>query len=186
MLLRLGSRTGDIDSAIAVARSVRLLAAEDALYVEVAPARAAALIRALAYAGIAVADAPEAPAPDPTAVPASADRLDPLPRGTRALDVVWIEAVSLAAATRHALGPPILRWLPPYESRRARCRALLRSEEQLLAWERRAWISRADLADPRVRRVVRPIVFDRAALQPQARSHLCRRDSGEISRWAAA
>jgi hypothetical protein len=184
MLLRLGLRNGDIDWAVTVARSARLVAAEDALYVEVAPARADALVRALAYAGIAVAEA-AAPVPDPAAVPAIADSLDPLPRDIRALDVVWVDTVPLAVATRRALGAPIVRRFLPRGPRRARCRALLRGEEQLLAWERRVWISRAGLADPRVRRVVRPIVFDHAALQPDVRSHLCPRGSGQISRWAA-
>lgn len=185
MLLRLGSRDGDIDAAVAASRSVRLLATEDALYADVAPARVPAFIRALAYAGIAAADAPDAPVPDGVAVPVIADRLDPIPHGIRALDVVWVDVVPLAVATRRALGPRITRWIPPRDARLTRCRALLRGVEQLLAWERRAWVARADLADPRVRRVVRPIVFDRVVLEPKARSHLCRRESGEISRWAA-
>jgi len=184
MLLRLWSRDGAIDAAVAAARSVRLIAAGDALYADVASVRAPAFVRALAYAGIAADPVTDVPEPDRSAVPAIAERLDPLPPGIGALDVLWVEAVPLAVATRRSLGPRIVRWLRG-DARRSRCRELLRGNEQLLAWERRAWISRAAIGDPRVRRVIRPIVFERVAMEPLQRSHLCRRESGEISRWLA-
>lgn len=175
-----------LDAAAAAAGAVRLVRTGGSVVADLEPRRVVPFVRELAYAGTATIDVGAEPAVDSTFVPALARGLAALPGHIPAVDVLFVEAVPLARATRIALGRPLSRWLPGARARRERCRALLRDEERLLAWGRRVWIARAGLADPRVRAVLRPIVFDRGSLVRVRLVRTVARSDGAIARWAAS
>jgi hypothetical protein len=176
------SAGGDLDAAIPAAAALRLLRSRGELYAVVDDTHARSFRRALAYCGIRALPVADLPRVDPRAIPARSDALVPLPDDVGAIDVVTVEVVPLAAATRRETRRRV-RWLPLDPRRRARCRALLRGEEHLLAWERRAWIGRSDLSDARVRRILRPIVFDRRAIAVTRLAHVCYRTDRAFAQW---
>lgn len=152
------------------------------VWVEVADGELGALCRQLAFSGVATAPADSFPAADPMLVPAVGRTLAPLPAGSAGVDIVWLSAVPLRIVSRELLGPR-LRWRPD-GTRRERCRALLRGEDECFAWRRRCWLGAVALRDPRVRAVARPIVFDREALASTSPAGQVYLSAGAVGRWA--
>jgi hypothetical protein len=79
-------------------------------------------------------------------------------------------------------GGPLRR---PSAARRALVRDLLSGVDASFGWRRRAWTTRAVLRTREARRVLRPVVFDIAAIgAPPERRGLARQ--GSIARWLFA
>lgn len=186
-VLRLVPRSGSrIAPALTAVSGAVLARRGDAAYAEVPVAAVTRLARALAYAGISAepCDA-DLVAPSGLLVAQGID-LSPLPSGLVALDLVRLERIHLGPATREALRRRWAGLLPPGAAARDRCRALLRDEVVLFAWERYAWASRGALRSSPARNALRPIVFDRAAV---ARGELAGRTSSrdeDLGRWLFA
>ncbi|HEX4744938.1 MAG TPA: hypothetical protein VFW12_09770 [Candidatus Limnocylindria bacterium] len=142
-----------------------------------------ALRRGLAFAGIGASD-DDLPVPRADLVPALGSDLSPATEP--ALDALTLSRLQLAWSTRRALGHPWLRaaW-PAYRTRRrVACRALLRGSDEVVRWERRAWLAPGAIRLAAVRRSFRPIVFDRAALDALRPGGVLHADEGAITRWA--
>src|SRR5439155_22293882 len=77
-------------------------------------------------------------------------------------DTVHVRTLPLGPETRRLLRT--WPWRRPAAARRARCRDLLRGEDAILGWRRRAWAATGVLRAAEVRRVLRPVVFDHAAI----------------------
>jgi hypothetical protein len=163
--------SGGIDEAIASLGMATLARSTEGPLLEVDEARLSAALRALAFAGVRASVVATTLIPPHDARAAIGRGLAPLPFGVLALDVVHVRALPLGTETRR-----LLRGTWPWRrvdgSHRARCRDLLRRDDAVLGWRRRAWAPANVLRRPEVRRVVRPIVFDRTALfaPPEART----------------
>lgn len=141
------------------------------------------LRRGLAFAGVGTCDE-DLPVPRADLVPALASDL--LPATEPAIEALALRRLALGESTRRALGR---RWLravwPAYRTRRrVACRALLHGSDEVVWWERRAWLPPGAIRLPAVRRSFRPIVFDRAALDSLRPGGLLHADDGAITRWA--
>lgn len=172
--------------ALAAVPAVVLARRAGRAYADVPVALVAPLVRSLAFAGIRAEACAADLFPPPDSFVARADTLTPLEAGDVDLDVVRVERVPLGSATREVLRRRVAGLLPPTASDRARCRDLLRGADALFAWSRLAWGSRSALRSQRSRRILRPIVFDRAAI---ARLELRGRATArgdEIGRWLFA
>lgn len=172
-----------IASALAVMDPVVLARRDGAAYAGLPVALVPCFARALAFAGIAaeLCDADLAP-PTGLLVARGVD-LAPLPHGLVELDLVRVRRIPLGPATREILRRRFAGLLPPGRSARLRCRALLRGENALFAWDRHAWATRAALRSGRARASLRPVVFDR---EGSARTELDRRTSSrddDLARW---
>jgi hypothetical protein len=161
---------GSVDDAIASLGAVTLARSPDGAFAEVDDARVERCTRALAFAGVrATATTVQLAPPAGTRVAIGRD-LGPLAPRVLALDLVHVRALPLGPETRRLLRTWPWRRLEP--GQRARCRDLLRGEDAILGWRRRAWASAGVLRTAEVRRVVRPVVFDHAAIgaPPERRS----------------
>ncbi|MEK6619566.1 MAG: hypothetical protein AABZ26_01170 [Chloroflexota bacterium] len=174
----------DIDLALTAVERATLSRTAEGIFIEVPFVDTARLSRALAFVGVRVSTADVDLLPPPELIPATSDALEPLALGAIALDVVRIRRVSLGDATRQVLARrwPWLR--AASATSRTRCRALLDGTDAVVAWDRRAWGRRSQLRDRRVRAVLRPIVFDRGALEGDVPRHRAFATSGAITRWA--
>ena len=171
---------GDVDGAIARLGGATLARMPEGRFVEVADQRGEVARRALAYAGIRATPTVTALVPRPGSRAALGRDLSPLPLATVVLDLVHVRPLSLAAETRRLLKRSSFRRAD--SRRRLLCRDLLRGDELALGWRRRAWTSREALRSPDVRRVLRPIVFDVAAIgAPPEHRALVR--EGAVARW---
>jgi hypothetical protein len=183
--LRLIPIAGRAVDLAALARALRLFRRRDHVWIDVAGEEVTSLKRDLALLGIAT----EAFAPPtergPGWLPAVGRSLEPLVAEWDAIDVVRAVPLDPGSASARVLGSPWSRLIRTLRDRRRdRCRALLRREDALLRWERRAWVPPEALRDPRVRRTLRPIVFDRAASR-EARPGGCLFVSDRaLERWA--
>jgi len=175
---------GGVDHALAVAPTVTLTRQGGVLYADVVEGDAAGLIRALAFAGVAATVCAADPV-GPRAVPAIGRDLAPLPAGLVDVDSVRVRRLALGEATREILRRRWAALRGPSSAARERCRAVLRGEDAVFAWERRAWGPRERLRDPRTRASLRPIVFDREALvrASEGRTYA---SEGAIGRWLLA
>lgn len=139
--------------------------------------------RHLALAGVRASHCGGAPTPAAGQRAALALDLAPL-ESTQLLDVVEVRSIPLG----DALSLLSRRRLPLFrvpQTARIACRKLLREEDQLVAWRRVVWCSLASLRGLRGHLRVRPIVFDRTALQRHA-PRWAYVSSGELARWAFA
>lgn len=165
-VLRLVPAAGrDVARVLASCEGAVLARRDGTPYVEVPVATVPRLVRALAFAGIAAVPCDADLAAPPGAHVAIGIGLSPLPRGLVALDVVRVVRMPLGRATREVFRRRFLGLMPPGPAARLRCRALLRGDDVMLAWSRRAWGSRAALRSARARGVLRPVVFDREAAE---------------------
>lgn len=184
MILRLEPTHGTaIDLALATVERSTLFRRPDGCYAEVEDADALPLRRALAYAGIEAREVAIALGPG-NATPATANDLIPAPRGLLISDMVRVRRVPLGPAAKQALRRPFAGWRPPSPSARARCRALLTGREALLAWDRRAWFERARVREIRTRSTLRPVVFDRGALEGAGPERRVFASEGALAGWA--
>lgn len=184
-VFRISAPLGGLDR-IAMRRALRLVRRGSELWVSDAGGERRGLDRDLALCGIPAAQDADPPSADPAWRPAIGLGLAPLPSENAAFDVITVAPLDVGTATRGLIRTGLFARIarPRSESVRS-CRALLRGDEVLLRWERRAWLSPAACADRQVRRVVRPIVFDRAALREVRPGGIVPASAGAISRWAA-
>lgn len=178
----LGTPAADIDLVL-VRSADRIVRADRTLWVTVAPGSCADLRRRLALAGIGTVEE-DAPVPRHDLVQSLG--LGLAPASEPAIEILLLRRVPLAESTSRALGARSLRRLvPAYRSPRERaCRELLHGTDELAWWERRAWLTAGALRLAEVRRVFRPIVFDRGALASPRPGGLVRARDGSITRWA--
>ena len=113
---------------------------------------------------------------------ATASHLDPLDPMLGAVDVVEIGRISLGEASASLMRRE-LPWQRPSKVRLDPCRRLLREEDAIIGWRRILWCSIAALRVVRTHVRVRPIVFDRAAIERQELRWTYAND-GVIERWA--
>jgi hypothetical protein len=136
----------------------------------------------LALAGIRVAPCARIPVAATGLHPAIALDLAPLERATPGIDVVEVRRVPLGDASA-ALMRRRLSWLRSSHEARDACRRLLHDEDAVLAWRRVVWCTIGSLHEARSRARLRPVVFDRSALDRHPARWAYVTD-GAIERWA--
>ena len=122
------------------------------------------------------------PSPETGLRPAIALHLEPLDAAFRAIDVVELRRIPLSDATA-ALMRRRLPWLRSSQAKRDACLRLLREEDAVIGWRRIVWCSVAAMRIARARIRLRPVVFDRAAVDRQALRWTYVSD-GAIEHWA--
>lgn len=172
--------SGDVDTAIASLGTVTLARTPVGAFVEVDDHIVDRARRVLAFAGVRAGVSLEALAPRPGTRAAIGRNLTPLPLPSLALDLVHVRPLPLGPETARLLRAGPLR--RPNATRRALVRDLLWSVDTSVGWRRRAWTTRDVLRTAEARRVLRPVVFDIAAIgAPPERRALAR--EGAIARW---
>ena len=182
--LRLTSVSGvAVGTALASVEVATLVRRGADVYLQVPTEATIAAMRDLAFAGIAA---------DPTDADLTpAAHLDvgigldlmPLAADLSALDILRLERVPLGAATAEIIRRRIAGALPPDRAARDHCRALLRGECVLFRWGRRVWATRAAIRARSARSSIRPVVFDRAAIDRWTlQGRICTRDDA-LPRW---
>jgi hypothetical protein len=174
---------GNVDAAIASLGSVTLARTPSGAFVEVADDLVERARRVLAFAGVRAGVSLETLAPRPGTRAAIGRDLTPLPLPSLALDLVHLRVLPLGAETARLLRARRLRRASM--ARRALVHDLLCGADEALGWRRRAWTTREVLQSPEARRVLRPVVFDIAAIgSPPERRALT--GEGAIARWLFA
>jgi hypothetical protein len=172
--------TGDVDAAVASLGAATLARTPVGAFVEVDDRAVDQARRLLAFAGVRAAVCLETLAPRPGTRAAIGRDLTPLPLPSLALDLVHVRSLPIGPVTARLLTGGLLR--RPSAARRALVRDLLSGAEASFGWRRRAWTTRDVLRTGEVRRVLRPVVFDIAAIgAPPERRGLARQ--GSIARW---
>jgi hypothetical protein len=136
----------------------------------------------LALAGIRVARCSSVPGPVSGLRPAIALDLMPLDDAFQAVDVVELRQIPLSDASA-VLMHRRLPWLRSSRVARDACLRLLREEDAVLGWRRIVWCTVASLRSARSRLPLRPVVFDRAAVERNSLRWTYVSD-GAIERWA--
>ena len=166
----------EFDTHLAQLGRARLCRCPEGVTIECDDAGRAVTVLARAGANAKMCDS--SPSPAVGARPAIARDLTPLAFAGM-LDVVAVRSVDMAEATRRLRGSP--SWWPSRRTDRVAIRALLRSEDRLLAWRRVVWGSVAILRSPGLDRL-RPIVFDRASAD-HGPERFSLASAGELTRW---
>ncbi|HUG05992.1 MAG TPA: hypothetical protein VMQ78_05615 [Candidatus Limnocylindria bacterium] len=138
----------------------------------------------LALAGIRVSRCAGVPDRAPSLRPAIAFDLTPLDDSYQAVDVVELRRIPLCEAS-DALMHRRLPWQRSSRAARDECLRLLREEDAVMGWRRMVWCSVAAMRVVRTRVRLRPVVFDRAALE-QSPSRWTYASAGAVERWAFA
>ncbi len=138
----------------------------------------------LAMAGVRVTRCVGVPGLGAGLRPAIAFDLTPLGEGVEAIDIVEVRPIPLSDASA-ALMRRRLAWLGGSRHSREACRRLLRDEDAVLGWRRTVWCSVASLRVARARVRLRPVVFDRAAVESRALQWAYVND-GAVEHWAFA
>jgi hypothetical protein len=175
-----------LGGALATIGSATLARRDGGAYVEVEPAAVSRLVRALAFGGIAATQCVADLGPRDGLIAAIGRDLTPLPAALVPLDVVRVRRVALGPATREILRRRLFGLLPAAPSARLRCRSLLRDASVMLLWGRHAWASRAALRSLEVRRSLRPVVFDRDALDRAELPGRTTSADDDLARWLFA
>lgn len=136
----------------------------------------------MALAGVRVTRCSGSPGPAAGLRPAVGFDLVPLGDALHAIDIVELRPVPLGDASA-ALMHRRLPWLGSSRAARDACRRLLRDEDAVVGWRRIVWCSVASLRVARGLVRLRPVVFDRAAIEHQELRWTYVND-GEIERWA--
>ncbi len=168
----------DVDRALAAAGPLVLWRDGGGTFAEVAQEDESTLSRSLAFAGVRAThvDVPLPAAPALTqAIGITLAPLSP----PAALDMVRVRPLDLGEASARLLRRRIGRRAGPRQ--RDRCVAILRGQDRMIGWQRRAWAPVRALRDERFRAVLRPVLFDRGATPPE---RLVFAAEGEIARWA--
>jgi hypothetical protein len=95
-----------------------------------------------------------------------------------------VRRLHLGEATAQILRRRLAAFRAPSPAAQRRCRGLLTGEDALFAWERRAWVDRARLRALRSRSSLRPVVFDRGALERDERRGRSFASDGALAAWA--
>jgi len=163
---------GEVDAAVASLGAVTLARTPVGAFVEVDDHVVDRARRLLAFAGVRAAVCLETLAPLSGTRAAIGRDLTPLPLPSLALDLVHVRSLPIGPETARLLAGAC----------RALVRDLLSGVEASFGWRRRAWATRDVLRAGEVRRVLRPVVFDIAAIgAPPERRALARQ--GSIARW---
>ena len=171
---------GDVDRAIVSLGSVTLARTPAGAFAEVEDGLAERARRVLAFAGVRASASDETLAPRPGTRAAIGRDLTPLFQGALALDLLHVRALPLGPETGALLRTRPLR--RPGPGKRALVRDLLRGAAIPFGWRRRAWTTREILRSPLARRVLRPVVFDIAAIGAPPEHRALARD-GALGRW---
>jgi hypothetical protein len=176
---------GDMDGALSVLPSARLVRAAEGVFLCCVTEIAAVARMLLARAGIEAEACLAAPEPLPGWVPARAPDLVPLPRsGT--IDTLELRAIGTGEATARLLhrGPlgRLVRFGPRPDV--APVRAVLHGDDRVIGCRRVLWADRALFRTPALHGV-RPIFFDRASVA-RGEERLVFSRSGAIARWLRA
>ncbi len=172
--------SGEVDAAIVSLGAVTLARTPIGAFVEVDDHLVDRARRVLAFAGVRAGVSVETLAPRPGTRAAIGRDLTPLPLASLALDLVHVRSLPLGPETARLLrARPLQR---QGAARRALVRDLLSGVDAALGWRRRAWTTRDVLRTTEARRVLRPVVFDIAAIgAPPERRALARQ--GALARW---
>lgn len=174
---------GDVDTAIASLGAVTLARTPVGFFIDVDDHVVDHARRVLAFAGVRAGPSLEALAPRPGTRAAIGRDLTPLPRESLTLDLVHVRSLPVGPETARLLRAGPMR--RPSASKRALVRDLLSGVDASMGWRRRAWTTRDVLRTAEARRVLRPVVFDIAAIgAPPERRALAR--EGAIARWLFA
>ena len=172
--------SGEVDAAIVSLGAVTLARTPIGAFVEVDDHLVDRARRVLAFAGVRAGVSVETLAPRPGTRAAIGRDLTPLPLASLALDLVHVRSLPLGPETARLLrARPLQR---QGAARRALVRDLLSGVDAALGWRRRAWTTRDVLRTTEARRVLRPVIFDIAAIgAPPERRALAR--DGSLARW---
>jgi hypothetical protein len=175
--------SGDVDAAIASLGAVTLARTPVGAFLEVDDRLVDRARRVLAFAGVRARASVESLAPRAGTRAAIGRDLTPLPLPSLALDLVHVRSLPLGPETARLLrGRPFQR---QNGARRAIVRDLLSGADAAIGWRRRAWTTRDVLRTAEARRVLRPVIFDIAAVgAPPERRALAR--EGTLARWLFA
>jgi hypothetical protein len=173
------SRSG-FDARLAQLGSGRLTRTAGVTYLE-SDGDVADAIHQLALAGVRSSRS-SVPSLETGLRPAIVPHLKPLDPALDAVDVLEVRPISLGAASG-ALMRRRLPWLRGSRLTRDACLRLLREDDAVIGWRRIVWCSIAALRVIRTHVRVRPIVFDRAAVDRQELRWTYVSD-GAIERWA--
>jgi hypothetical protein len=175
--------SGDVDAAFASLGAVTLARTPTGAFIEVDDHSVDQARRVLAFAGVRAGLSLETLAPRPGTRAAIGRDLTPLPLPSLALDLVHVRSLPLGPETARLLrAKPMQR---PNAARRALVRDLLCGVDAAVGWRRRAWTTREVLRTAEARRVLRPVVFDIAAIgAPPERRALAH--EGALARWLFA
>ena len=175
--------SGDVDGAISSLGALTLARTPVGAFVELDDQLVDRACRVLAFAGVRAVVSLETLAPLPGTRAAIGRDLTPLPLSSLALDLVQVRPLPLGPETARLLrARPLQR---QSAMRRALVRDLLRGADAAVGWRRRAWTTRDVLRTKEARRVLRPVVFDIAAIgAPPERRALTR--EGSLAKWLFA
>ncbi len=176
-------RPTGFDAALARLGGGRLTRAAGRTYLESDRATANATCH-LALAGVRATPSASIPAAATRLRPAIALDLVPLDDAIDAVDVLELQRIPLSDTTA-ALMHRRLPWLRRPRATRATCLRLLREDDAVIGWRRIVWCSVASMRVARERVRLRPVVFDRAAVerQPLRWAYV---SEGAMGRWAFA
>jgi hypothetical protein len=114
--------------------------------------------------------------------PAIAFHLRPLDPALGAVDVVELTRIPLSDASS-ALMRRRLPWLRSGQTERDACLRLLREEDAVIGWRRVVWCTVGVMGIARARIHLRPVVFDRAAVERETVRWIYASE-GAIGSWA--
>lgn len=135
----------------------------------------------LALAGVRSSRA-SVPSPATGLRPAIALHLEPLDAALGAIDVVELMPIPLSEASA-ALMRRRLPWLRRSQATLDACLRLLREEDAAIGWRRIVWCPVAAIRMARSRARLRPVVFDRTAVDRQT-LRWTYASAAAIERWA--
>jgi len=172
--------SGEIDAAIASLGAVTLARTPIGSFVEVDDHLVDRARRVLAFAGVRSGTSVESLAPRPGTRAAIGRDLTPLPLPSVALDLVHVRSLPLGLETARLLRTgPLQR---QSAARRAVVRDLLSGVDAAFGWRRRAWTTRDVLRSAEARRILRPVIFDIAAIGAPPETRALAR-AGTLARW---
>jgi hypothetical protein len=175
--------SGDVDAAIASLGAVTLARTPIGAFLEVDERLVDRARRVLAFAGVRAVVTTETLAPRPGTRGAIGRDLTPLPLPSLALDLVHVRSLPLGPETARLLrGRRLER---SSVARRALVRDLLDGLDAAIGWRRRAWTTRDVLRTTQARRVLRPVVFDIAAISAPPERRALARDA-RLACWLFA
>jgi hypothetical protein len=175
--------TGDVDGAIASLGTVTLARTPVGAFVEVDEHLVDRARHVLAFAGVRASVTTETLAPGPGTRGAIGRDLTPLPLPSLALDLVHVRSLPLGPETARLLRARQLE--RRNAARRALVRDLLDGRNAAVGWRRRAWTTRDVLRTAEARRVLRPVIFDIAAIGAPPERRVLAGDAA-IARWLFA
>ena len=173
-------QSGEIDAAVVSLGTLTLARMPGGAFIEIDDGLVERATRAFAFAGVRLTAANDALAPRLGTRAAIGRDLTALPAGALALDLVHVRALPVGVETRKLLRSSFGR--QPSGARRLLVRELLHGANATLGWRRRAWATRETLRTPAARRVLRPVIFDLAALAAPPEHRALAKD-GAIGAW---